>query len=394
MEWMMKYLARQQRVKFSSIVLVSLFLSAVIFGGKPVINISSSAISPRLGAIEDDERIHWRTLLNYNQDLDNLFKIESLIEFGSENDRFENSFRIHHLTATIDLWEHELSIGRIAKWNSMINTRVDGAEAKLNFGKYLTVNLLGGFNAVTDFSNSAFTDKTFMMASWSLGKLGKNVSVSYWSKGLEGEYNSFTGISFSTAVFGFRINNTSTYDIDESRVEYQRSRISRKMGKHTLAVGFRQKRYNGLEIYPWSDEEIFLEPTVFFTIYSKFNKKINWYNQYARKSFTNLEYFNSTIQCAKYSLTFSGGKMDDTQLLGFVLGVTDHSFGKFGYGGSVALNALDYGDFAEPRNTTGLFGWVSWKPKPMVSVKLFGRYSTNPYYEQDGRGGIIINVAI
>ena len=390
----MKYFVRHDGFRFSSIVIVFLFLSAIIFGGKPVINISSSAISPRLSAIEDDEQIHWRTLLNYNQEFSNLLKIESLVEFGSENDRLENSFRIHHLVATFDLRNHELSVGRIAKWNSMVNARIDGAEAKLNFNKYGLVSLLGGFEAVTDFSDTAFADKTFLMASWNIGKLGKNISVSYWSKGLDNEYNSFIGISFSTAVFGFRINNTSTYDIDESRIQYQRSRVSRKIGKHTLAVGLRQKRYNGLELYPWSNEEIELAPTMFLTVYSKLNQKFNWYNQYAHKSSNSLDYFNSTIQYDKYSLTFSGGKMEDTQLIGFVLGVADHSCGKFGYGGSIAVNALDYGDFAEPRNATGLFGWISWQPKPMINLKLFGRYSTNSYYRQDGRGGIIINVAI
>jgi hypothetical protein len=276
----------------------------------------------------------------------------------------------------------------------MFNARVDGAEANLDFKKFGSFNLIGGFNAVTDFSDTAFTDNTFISAGWSIGKMGKNFSIAYWNKATEDESASFMGVNFSYALFGFRLNNTTTYDLDESRIQYLRSRLSRKIGKHTLAVGVRQKRYDGLEIYPWSDEELELHPTVFVSVYSRFKQKFNWYNQYARKSSSELNYINSTLQYDKYMLTISGGTMDDTQLLGFILGLADHNVGKFGYGGSVAVNALDYGDFAEPRNATGLFGWVSWTPKPMIQVKLFGRYSTNPYYEQDGRGGIIVNVAL
>jgi hypothetical protein len=80
-------------------------------------------------------------------------------------------------------------------------------------------------------------------------------------------------------------------------------------------------------------------------------------------------------------------------MFGLILGATHRFSGPLSFGGSVAINALDYGDFADLKQSTGAYGWVGWQPKEFIMLKLFGRFSTNPYFEQDGRGGIIINVA-
>ncbi len=80
-------------------------------------------------------------------------------------------------------------------------------------------------------------------------------------------------------------------------------------------------------------------------------------------------------------------------MFGFILGATHKLKGPLSFGGSLALNALDYGDFADLKQSTGAYGWVGWQPNDFIMLKLFGRFSTNPYFEQNGTGGIIINVA-
>ena len=80
-------------------------------------------------------------------------------------------------------------------------------------------------------------------------------------------------------------------------------------------------------------------------------------------------------------------------MFGLILGATHKLNDPVSFGGSVSINALDYGDFADLKSSSGAFGWVGWQPKDFIMLKVFGRFSTNSYNEQDGRGGIIINVA-
>ncbi|MEE9190234.1 MAG: hypothetical protein V3U16_05645 [Candidatus Neomarinimicrobiota bacterium] len=361
-----------------------------------MISISSSVITPRLRALEADETIHWRTLLNYRQSFNNRFEIKSLIEFGSENYRFENPFRIHQLVVQTDLLGHKIKLGRIAKWNRMLNTRVDGVEIVLDTENFGSFDFVGGFDVSTDLDNSDFADKNFFMASWDHGELGRNVSLAYWVKESAQGYSYFTGLSLNKKLKGIRFSGTLNFNLDENRIQYTRARISKKIGSHSVSAGYRQKRYNGIEVYPWSKEKIELDPTGMFSLYSRMGKKLSWYNQYAHRFSDNseLDYLKSTIQYDTYQVSILVGKQDETSIVGVLIGVSRLAFHQFSYGGSVAYNALEVGDIAEPRNSSGLYGWISWKPNPKIKVKLFGRFSSNTYYKQDGRGGLSVYVTI
>jgi hypothetical protein len=377
-------------------LITALLFQGYIFGGQPVVSISSSVLTPRLRALEADETVQWRTLLNYNQSFNEHIAVNTLMEYGSENYRFENPLRIHQLVIQTELFGYKLKVGRIAKWNRMLNTRVDGAEVIINTENFGSVDLIGGFNASTDMSDADFEDKNFFMASWDYGKLGHNVSLAYWQKGSEEDNTNFTGLSLNKKFFGIGFSGTLNFDLNESRIQYARARVSKKLGSHTAAVGYRQKRYNGIEVYPWSEEEIELDPTGTFSLYSRLSKKLSWYNQFAHRFSDNraLDYFKSTLQYGTVQVSILAGKQDETNIVGVLIGMSRQAFGPFSYGGSVAYNALEVGDIAEPRNSTGLYGWVSWQPCSKVKVKLFGRYSSNTYYKQDGRGGLSVYVAI
>ena len=78
-----------------------------------------------------------------------------------------------------------------------------------------------------------------------------------------------------------------------------------------------------------------------------------------------------TLLLQMATLQERAGKQDETNIVGVLIGMSRLAFGPFGYGGSVAYNALEVGDIAEPRNSTGLYGWVSWQPCPKIKVKLF-----------------------
>lgn len=397
---MMKYhLLNRSEIKlhrlYTVFITIILFIG-YIYGGQPVISISSSVITPRLRALEENEKVHWRTLLNYRQSYRSHYEIKSLIEFGSANYRFENQYRIHQLVIQTDLRGHKFKLGRIAKWNRMLNTRIDGVEIVINTENFGSIDIVGGFDASTDLSDSDFTDKNFFMTSWDYGEFGRNVSLAYWVKGSAEENSKFTGLSLNKKLIGVRFSGTLNFDLDESRIQYARARVSKKIGPHSVSAGYRQKRYNGIDVYPWSEEEIELDPTGTFSLYSRMGKKLSWYNQYAHRFSDNnaLDYFKSTVQYDNYQVSILAGKQDETSIVGVLIGVSRMAFDQFGYGGSVAYNALEVGDIAEPRNSSGLYGWISWQPSPKIKVKLFGRFSSNTYYKQDGRGGLSVYVTI
>jgi len=376
------------------LLLVVLLNISSVLGSKPNISISSSALYPRLSMMDTEEQTHWRSIFSYDQKFGKRLGIDGLFEYGSENNHFKNPFRVHHLTADLTIGNHEFSIGRIAIWNALQNARVDGAKLDINTKKLGTLSLVGGLKAVTDFSDTLFTDNTYFMASWSKGRIGKNLAVSFWMKGDTDEIHPFTGLYFNTSKFGIRISNALTIDIGEAKLNYARIRISKRFGEHTIGLGFRQKRFEYFDQFEVLSDKISNSPTITFDINSRMSDKLLWRNQLSyRLAEESKSFLVSSINYNKIQASFLGGLEGDNKIFGLILGATHKLSGPLSFGGSVAFNALDYGDFADLKSSSGAYGWVGWQPKDFIMLKLYGRFSTNPYFEQDGRGGIIINVA-
>lgn len=375
-------------------LLITLFCISSVFGSKPNIKISSSALYPRLSMIDTEEQLHWRSLFSYDQKFGSKLTIDGLFEYGSENDHFRNPFRVHHLTADLTLRNHQLSIGRIAIWNALQNARVDGAQLDINTKKLGTLSLVGGFKAIINFSDSLFTDNTYFMASWSKGRIGKNVAVSFWMKGDSEDFYPFIGLQFNTSKFGVRISNALAFDIGEAKLNYARIRLSKRFGYHTVGIGFRQKRFEYFSYFESLSDKINIAPTITLDVNSLISPQMLWRNQLSyRVAEEGKSFLVSSVNYKKVQASFLGGIEGDNKMFGLILGATHRLKGPLSFGGSVAINALDYGDFADLKQSTGAYGWVGWQPKDFIMLKLFGRFSTNPYFKQDGRGGIIINVA-
>lgn len=375
-------------------LLITLFCISSVFGSKPNIKISSSALYPRLSMIDTEEQLHWRSILSYDQKFGSKLTIDGLFEYGSENDHFRNPFRVHHLTADLTLRNHQLSIGRIAIWNALQNARVDGAQLDINTKKLGTLSLVGGFKAIINFSDSLFTDNTYFMASWSKGRIGKNVAVSFWMKGNSEDFYPFIGLQFNTSKFGVRISNALAFDIGEAKLNYARIRLSKRFGYHTVGIGFRQKRFEYFSYFESLSDKINIAPTITLDVNSLISPQMLWRNQLSyRVAEEGKSFLVSSVNYKKFQASFLGGIEGDNKMFGLILGATHRLKGPLSFGGSVAINALDYGDFADLKQSTGAYGWVGWQPKDFIMLKLFGRFSTNPYFKQDGRGGIIINVA-
>ena len=376
------------------LLLVVLLNISSVLGSKPNISISSSALYPRLSMMDTEEQTHWRSIFSYDQKFGKRLGIDGLFEYGSENNHFKNPFRVHHLTADLTLGKHEFSIGRIAIWNALQNARVDGAKLDINTKKLGTLSLVGGLKAVTDFSDTLFTDNTYLMASWSKGRIGKNLAVSFLGKGDADEFNPFAGIQFSLKKFGVRLSNAISLDIGNSRLQYARIRLSKKLGDHTVGLGFRQKRFNLWKEFKDVPDDIGIAPTLIADVNSILSNKILWRNQLSyRLGEHGKTFIVSSMNFKKLYASILGGFEGDNMEYGMILGASHKLDGPLSFGGSVSFNAIDFGDFTDLESSTGAYGWIGWQPKDFIMLKLFGRFSNNSYFKQDGRGGIIINVA-
>ncbi len=376
------------------LLLIILLSTSSLFGSDPKIKISSSFVYPRLNMIDTGEQTHWRSILSYDQEFGSKFKIDGLFEYGSGNDHFSNPFRVHHLTAEFALSNHQLSIGRIAVWNALQNARVDGAQLKIHTNNSGTINLVGGLKAVTDFSDTLFTNNTYFMASWSKGRIGKNIALSFWMKGDIDGFKPYAGLYFNTSRFGIRISNAIALDIGETKLNYARIRLSKRFGKHTVGLGFRQKRFEYFSQFETLGNEISIAPTITFDVNSLISPQMLWRNQLSyRIAEEGKTFLVSSVNYKKVQASFLGGLEGDNKMFGLILGAKHRFNNPISFGGSVAINALDYGDFADLKKSTGAYGWIGWQPNDFIMLKIFGRFSTNPYFERDGRGGVIINVA-
>jgi len=385
---------RKHNLSTILLLLVIIINVSNVFGAKPKINFSSSALYPRLSMVDTDEQMHWRSLLSYDQKFGNKLEIDALFEYGSENDHFQNPFRVHHLTADLSLGNHEFSIGRIAIWNALQNARVDGAQLNINTKKLGTLSLVGGLKAVTDFSDTLFTDNTYFMASWSKGRIGKNLALSFWMKGDADDINPYTGLQFNISKFGIRISNALTFDIGETKLNYARIRLSKRVGDHMVGLGFRQKRFELWKQFEDFADLIGISPTITFDVNSMLSDKMLLRNQLSYRLGENGKTFLvSSMNYKKMFASLLGGFEGENMEYGIILGASHKLESPISFGGSVALNALDHGDFADLESSTGAYGWIGWQPKDFIMLKFFARFSNNSYFKQDGRGGIIINVA-
>ena len=390
------HLISNRKHNLSAILLLLVMLLNVsnVFGSKPKILFSSSAVYPRLSMMDTEENVHWRSLLSYDQDFGKAVAIDALFEYGSENDYFRNPFRVHHLTADLSLWNHQLRLGRIAIWNALQNARIDGAKIDFKTNKFGVLSLAGGFKAVTDFSDTSFADNTYIMASWSKGKLGKNLSMSFWGKGDAEDFNPFAGIQLSTKKFGVRFSYSLAIDINANEFNYERLRISKRFGDHTISLGYRQKRFELWDEFQEVSEIVGIAPTISIDINSVMSKKMLWRNQLSyRLGDEGKTFLVSSVNYNRIFASVLGGFEGDNMVYGLILGATHRTKGPFSFGGSASFNAIDFGDFTDLESSTGAYGWVGWHPKEFIMIKLFGRFANNSYFKQDGRGGVVINVA-
>lgn len=363
---------------------------------RPAIAISTIVISPRVGMLDSEETTFWASTVSYQQQFSSRFGLEAQFELGSETDLLPNPFRVYNFSANLELSKINLRIGRLTYWSNLVIGQVDGVDIKYSLGKAGSLNLFGGFNAVTDFSDTEFTGKQMFLFSWGRGKIGKNQAVSFWLENDGDKTCTFTGFSIAQPLMaGIKLRTNLALSIDEGQLYHSRIYLSKSVGKHIVSTGYRQRRFLARDPYPWVDEEVLTAPQINFGVNSRISKELQWWNQINyRLGEDGSAYLRSTASWKIYALSVVTGSYGNNSLTGASLGIRKNITTTLSAGGSFSFNAVDYNDLIEPQNSMGAYGWLGWQPGGKLAFRLFGRYHKNPYYEYDVRGGLVLNVAL
>lgn len=381
-------------VPLSALIIIGLL--PPLYSATPSLTVTTTAVSPRLSLLAVDEGIHWRAWAAYRQEIGSRLMIQSHFEYGSVNDHFRNSFRLHDLSLRAALGNHSLRVGRITHWSSLVQGRVDGGELSLRSDKLGTFRFMGGLEAVPDFSDTAFTEKQLFLATWGGGSFSKNVAVKYWMRKDGDETHSYVGSNLHTTVLkNVRISGTFAWNLEESQIYHARIYARRYIGSQRVTIGLRHRRYIVSAPYAWVTKPVTVSPAISVGLVSPFARDISLWNQFVHRFGSNSsEYLRSTLSFKGHQGTFLAGVKGKKILTGSGLGTKRQLNDAWSLGFNMMINGVDFGDLVELEVASSIYAWLKWEPKPNIMMRLYGQYKSNPYYRTDGRGGVVIHVAL
>jgi len=367
------------------------------------LDVTTSVLYPQLRTF-DAESTYWRSLLNYNQSFGSL-KLNGRFDYGSETNRYVNPFRVYEFNINWNRNPFAITFGRFNYWSSLINLRVDGVRAGFstqNFGKF---EIIGGLKSNIDFSDSnddqsdlssegLNSDKTILFSSWSIRKRNHFINVSYWGEDENDTFRSNFGITLNSRIKGLNIHETFVIDLDNSELSYTRFSVNKNINNHRVFFGIHQIRLNGINPWPWVENlEI---PMTFNAGWAwRVNPTMQWMHKlnFRSGSFGTI-FYNSQFYYNQYYISVITGIRDDDKVYGGTIGITQKLGKTMSFGSNVSLNMFDYDDIIEPINASSFYSWFDWNLKEKIKIKVFGRYTVNGYYEQDGRAGAVVYVKI
>lgn len=379
-------------VTLVGIILLS-SLSTILYTAD--MSITTTTLTPRVSMLQAEEEFFWNSVLHYSQKFGKSFSFRTQMEFGSETASLPNPYRIYDLTIQYQLKNHTVALGRLTHWSNLVLAHVDGFKYQLDTKKLGSVIAFGGFDAVIDFSDTAFTDNKFFLLGWAKGQPGKAINFSFWNENHGEESSSFFGGGFRYRLpLDIRSSASLAFALADKQIYRTNLRLSKSLGKHTVSTGIRQRRYLTAEPYPWTDDKYSSPPQLHLGVNSRLGTRFFWFNQLNQRLGKAVTYLRSSANYANYSLTLLLGKNGDQTITGLNLGARGKLASAISYGSSVGINSIGYSDIIEPVNSLGLYGYMTWNPADLISLRLFARYYQNPYYEYDLRGGMVLNVAL
>jgi hypothetical protein len=404
----MQKIMKHQKNKYSKNKnLLRLFtLFAFIFpvwGTSPEIQFSASTQYPRISFLDEDPSLQWRTNLSYRQSLGRFASISSLFEYGPKIHQHLNPFRLYSFISEVKTDHFRFQLGRIPYWSPALLTRIDGLSFRYTHKTLGTVDLLGGFRSVIDFSDTTYVSETFLsediyleklqgVLSWSKGSWKKNISLFSWVNSEKDSLHIFSGLNGYTSIFAMNLHGTFVWDQNNSRPHYLRLRLSKNIKFGRLFIGYREKRYSGFENWTWATQSLSLPATATVGLQSNFSSNYTLLNQLSIR-FSNASnlYFHTTINSQRFSGTLLYGNYGEASQFGGSIGTKFSLNSKVDLGGSISLNLLSDGDIVEPFKSSALFTWINWSLTKSIKLRFFSQFYSNPSFKIDYREGVSIN---
>lgn len=383
-------------------------LSFLIFiipvrGTSPDIQFSASTSFPRISFLDENESLQWRANLSYQQSIGRYASISSLFEYGTATHQQLNPFRLHSFITEFKTDYFRFQLGRIPYWSPALLTRIDGLSLSVSHKTFGTIDLLGGFRSVIDFSDTTYVSEAFFsediyqeklqgVLSWSKGSWGKNLSLFSWINSEKDSLQIFSGLNGHTSILAINLHGTFVWDQNNSRAHYLRLRLSKNTKLGRVFLGYREKKYSGIESWSWVSQSLTLPSTATFGLQSNFNSNYTILNQLSiRFSDTSNLYFHTTINSQRFSGTFLFGNYEESSQFGGSIGSKFALNTKVDLGGSISLNLLSDGDIVEPMTSSSLYTWLNWSLTKTIKLRFFSQFYSNPYFKIDYREGVSIH---
>ncbi len=389
-------------------IFVLLIIAGIGFAGGPNLTITQSMITPRLNMFNDtsgdlyrsdalDDTVHYRTFLSYQQSYGSLVSFKTDLSYGSPNYRFTDEFQIHSADVSLYSKFGTLNLGRLNYWNSFANTKYDGARYSMCLGKFGKLGVSGG--SIPQFAETEEDPTMFMAADWTAGTdggmgFGLNV-ISYLYDNDELDDPLIIGGSLNGRnLLSFSYRAKFSFNVTDENIHSMRFRLSRQFNQHELILSLKQRQIFTENVFPGLDEDLLVAPTLSAGVQSRI-AEFALYNRliYRMSDDTNMG-FSSSIQwrCLQFGLISS--QSGDYQNLGWFAGLNRHITQTISANAGISLNSYDYDDLIEARDTIGAQLRLNWRPCAHLSFQVYGMYIENPYYDEDGRGGINVSYTL
>lgn len=373
--------------------LLFLFFSGYAYSSTSA-SITQSMVYPRINIINNEDVLS-QTQIRLTQSLLSLGELK--IDFAYTTPAispWENLQVYNFSFKSIKKHNLQFEFGRIVNWNPVYTLRVDGARTDIftSLGKFTWI---GGYK-FPDLYNS---DKSFQtnthFIEWKIKRKYNSLSLSSWIVNQRKSQDFFMGISLRKRIFGnFNSNGYAVWDFTNQQIQKLRFRISKKLlSNHTIFMDVRARSYTSSDPYPWSNKKIKPRSALALGHRIRLKPALNWSNSIVKgigKTEPDFRY-RTSLQAANIRISISTEKHNKSNSLGGSVSARKIISKRIYAGSSLFYRSYTFNDDFHAFNTTGASVWLNFQFNSHFHLRLTSDFYQNRYFNQDGRGSLIIN---
>jgi len=374
------------------------FFLCLFFGGfifaETSTAITQSVVYPRIN-FQNNEDVLSRTQIRFSQSFFSLGELKlNLAYITPALSPWENLQVYNFSFKTIKKHNLQFEFGRIVNWNNNYTARVDGLRANIytTLGK---ITYTGGYKTPDLYNNDDSFQTNVHFIEWKINKKNNALALNSWMINQRTSQDLFMGLSLRKRLLGnINSNLYAVWDFSNEKLQKLRFRISKNLTlKHMLFLDIRSRSYSGADPYPWSTKKIESHSSV--TLGHKFSLKpgLQWSNSIgsvrggAESDFR----YRSSLQARNMSFSFSAEEHNKSNSLGGSINARKALSKRIYMGSSLFYRSYSFNEDYDTFNTTGASAWLNFQINSHLHFRITGNIYQNRYFNQDGRGGIIIN---